>query len=49
MNPFPAERSILVLDNCQIHHNDELVDLVRDAGRVSPVIFIYAACYIMTY
>ncbi|KAG1777539.1 hypothetical protein EV702DRAFT_929109, partial [Suillus placidus] len=24
MNPFPAERSVLVLDNCRIHHNEEL-------------------------
>ncbi|KAG1893142.1 uncharacterized protein F5891DRAFT_892104, partial [Suillus fuscotomentosus] len=30
MNPFPAERSVLVLDNCRIHHNEELYDLVRD-------------------
>ncbi|KAG2351430.1 hypothetical protein BDR07DRAFT_1319566, partial [Suillus spraguei] len=22
MNPFPAERSVLVLDNCRIHHNE---------------------------
>ncbi|KAG2053428.1 hypothetical protein BDR06DRAFT_867757, partial [Suillus hirtellus] len=32
MNPFPAERSVLVLDNCHIHHNEELYDLVHDAG-----------------
>ncbi|KAG2337519.1 hypothetical protein BDR05DRAFT_831311, partial [Suillus weaverae] len=32
MNPFPTERSVLVLDNCRIHHNEELYDLVRDAG-----------------
>ncbi|KIK80253.1 hypothetical protein PAXRUDRAFT_36247 [Paxillus rubicundulus Ve08.2h10] len=31
MNPFPAEKSVLILDNCHIHHNDKLVDLVRDA------------------
>lgn len=35
MNPFPAERSVLVLDNCRIHHNEELYDLVRDAGELS--------------
>ncbi|KIJ04697.1 hypothetical protein PAXINDRAFT_41775, partial [Paxillus involutus ATCC 200175] len=28
MNPFPAERSVLVLDNCRIHHNEDLTDLV---------------------
>ncbi|KIK79823.1 hypothetical protein PAXRUDRAFT_160246 [Paxillus rubicundulus Ve08.2h10] len=32
MNPFPAEQSILVLDNCCIHHNEDLTDLVRTAG-----------------
>jgi len=33
MNPFPAERSVLVLDNCQIHHNEALVELVMSAGK----------------
>ncbi|KAF8835523.1 hypothetical protein BDN67DRAFT_867015, partial [Paxillus ammoniavirescens] len=32
-NPFPAERSVLLLDNCCIHHNDELVELVMEAGE----------------
>ncbi|KAG2749003.1 hypothetical protein P692DRAFT_20654569, partial [Suillus brevipes Sb2] len=32
MNPFPAERSIIVLDNCRIHHSEDLVDLVESAG-----------------
>lgn len=32
MNPFPAERSVLILDNCRIHHNDDLVELVENAG-----------------
>ncbi|KIM76786.1 hypothetical protein PILCRDRAFT_44277, partial [Piloderma croceum F 1598] len=29
MNPYPAERSVLVLDNCRIHHNDAIVELVH--------------------
>lgn len=33
MNPFPDARSVLVLDNCQIHHNDPIVELVRAAGE----------------
>ncbi|KAJ8584982.1 hypothetical protein M405DRAFT_746054, partial [Rhizopogon salebrosus TDB-379] len=33
MNPFPAERSVLVLDNCRIHHNEDLYELVRAAGE----------------
>jgi len=32
MNPYPANRSILVMDNCRIHHNIELVDIVNSAG-----------------
>lgn len=32
MNPFPGDRSILVMDNCTIHHTDELKELVRNAG-----------------
>jgi transposase len=32
MNPYPGNRSILVMDNCRIHHNVELVDIVNAAG-----------------
>ncbi|KIK29407.1 hypothetical protein PISMIDRAFT_88936 [Pisolithus microcarpus 441] len=32
MNPFPAEHSVLILDNCRIHRNDALVELVENAG-----------------
>ena len=32
MNPYPEPRSVLVLDNCRIHHNEALVDMVRAAG-----------------
>lgn len=35
MNPFPAERSVLVLDNCRIHHNDAIAELVQAAGMSS--------------
>ena len=31
-NPYPAHRSVLVLDNCHIHHNEALVDMVIAAG-----------------
>ncbi len=34
MNPFPQPRSILILDNCHIHHNEALIDLVNGAGRI---------------
>ena len=32
MNPYPAEHSVLILDDCHIHHNDALVDLVNSVG-----------------
>jgi transposase len=32
MNPWPDDRSILVLDNCRIHHNDALVELFANSG-----------------
>jgi hypothetical protein len=34
MNPFPGERSVLVLDNCRIHHNEDLQELVQNAGKL---------------
>lgn len=32
MRPFPDARSVLVLDNCRIHHSQALVALVEAAG-----------------
>jgi len=32
MTPFPGERSVLVLDNCRIRHNEALVEAVEAAG-----------------
>jgi len=42
MNPFPQEQSVLVLDNCRIHHNEALLDLVNGAGE-----YLYQ-CLILT-
>ncbi|KDQ52187.1 hypothetical protein JAAARDRAFT_111671, partial [Jaapia argillacea MUCL 33604] len=28
-NPYPGPRSVLVLDNCSIHHNEEIRKLVE--------------------
>ncbi|PCH35472.1 hypothetical protein WOLCODRAFT_80230 [Wolfiporia cocos MD-104 SS10] len=33
MNPWPDARSIIVLDDCRIHHNRALKNAVRAAGR----------------
>lgn len=29
-NPYPGPRSVLVLDNCSIHHAEEIRHLVED-------------------
>lgn len=32
MNPFPGPRSVLVLDNCSIHHADTVRELIEEQG-----------------
>jgi transposase len=32
MNPYPAKHSVLVMDNARIHHNDNLITAIEDAG-----------------
>jgi len=32
MNPYPGPRSILVIDNCRIHHVDEVQELCDEHG-----------------
>jgi len=32
MNPYPAPNSVLVMDNCQIHHVEEVEDICRERG-----------------
>ena len=32
-NPYPGPRSVLILDNCQIHHSEEIRQLVEDEAR----------------
>ncbi|KAF7361312.1 Tc1-mariner class transposase [Mycena sanguinolenta] len=34
MNPWPAKHSVLVLDNCRIHHNDALLELLSANGSL---------------
>jgi hypothetical protein len=33
MNPFPDEHSVLVMDNCRIHHNDALLESLNSCGE----------------
>jgi len=33
-NPYPGPRSVLIIDNCNIHHAEEVHQLVEDeAGK----------------
>ncbi|KAF8238355.1 hypothetical protein L208DRAFT_1355350 [Tricholoma matsutake] len=32
MNTFPDVQSVLILDNCRIHHTDTLQEILNDAG-----------------
>ena len=32
MHPFPGDQSILVMDNCTVHHTEQLIDLAQNAG-----------------
>lgn len=32
-NPYPGPRSVLVMDNCSIHHLEEVRQLVEDEAR----------------
>ncbi|KAI0054488.1 hypothetical protein BV25DRAFT_1783481, partial [Artomyces pyxidatus] len=32
MNPWPDARSVLIVDNCSIHHTEALAQLMHDAG-----------------
>jgi transposase len=34
MNPFPGPRSVLLLDNCSIHHTEEVMRVCLQAGVV---------------
>ncbi|KAF8228250.1 hypothetical protein L208DRAFT_1292542, partial [Tricholoma matsutake] len=33
MNPYPDNHSILIMDNCRIHHTDMLQDVLNDSGN----------------
>jgi hypothetical protein len=30
MNPFPAPNSVIVMDNCQIHHADFILEMILE-------------------
>jgi hypothetical protein len=30
MNPFPAKNSVIVMDNCRIHHSDRILQMITE-------------------
>ena len=48
MNPYPAECSVLVLNNCCIHHNDALVELINSASKHFHCIFYYLTKFLLS-
>ena len=40
MQPFPAPGSILVMDNCSIHHIQEVKDILDQAGILSLLLYL---------
>ena len=34
LQPFPLPRSVLVLDNCSIHKNQEFLDIIEEIGAM---------------
>jgi hypothetical protein len=34
MKPYPDVQSVLVLDNCRIHHTDLLTEVLNENGTV---------------
>ncbi|KAF9025933.1 hypothetical protein BDZ89DRAFT_891844, partial [Hymenopellis radicata] len=32
LNPFPMKHSVVILDNCSIHHDPELRDIIESCG-----------------
>lgn len=40
MNAWPEKHSVLVLDNCRIHHNDTLLELLSANSMISLSLFL---------
>jgi hypothetical protein len=41
-NPYPGPRSVLVMDNCRIHHSEEVRMLIEDMNRKSKYIAVHS-------
>ena len=44
LNPYPGKRSVVVLDNCSIHHDEEIRELVvEECGEISSTALLCCA------
>jgi hypothetical protein len=43
MNPYPAKNSVLVMDNCRIHHVDGVAELCSE--RYTFILLLYQPIY----
>ena len=46
MNPYPQPQSVLIMDNCCIHHMDALQEILNDAGASNSNYFLSSSYYI---
>ena len=44
LNPYPMDRSVVVLDNCTIHHDEEIRHIIEDECGVPEMQFSFATC-----
>ena len=42
MNPYPGKNSVIILDNTKIHHNKELVKMIRRLGCYIEFLLAYS-------
>ena len=42
MNPYPGPQSVLILNNCHIHHAEEICELMKDEAGTSATLFCTA-------
>ncbi|KAK0457263.1 uncharacterized protein EV420DRAFT_1621110 [Desarmillaria tabescens] len=38
MNPYPEKQSVLVMDNCRIHHTDTLIDVLNASRKCYDIV-----------
>ena len=44
-NPYPGPRSVLIMDNCRIHHGEEIRVLVEDMYALYVLVYLlYSSC-----